>query len=358
MRFWMAYKLLSGNRGRVLFPMAGVVVAAMALVMTLSLGEGAKKMIMNDLSAIGKNRVLVGGENISSRDLEIIERLPFVEYAVLPEKRTNIGNLIYKSYSKEALKAMRLKNISEGEVILDKTQFLDAKIGDSIELETGNGKREFRVGDLYQELSPFETMKPGDRVIVGDLAFEKIFGRRDYNSLVISFPQDEDGVEYIPVILRELNRSRLSYRQVRLLEKPDVYKKVERIKTFVSRSLFILSFISLLVGGLGVLNLIGSSVRERGSYIGILRTIGMTKKSLIEVFILEGAIVVAAGTVVGALLGVIMSYVVGSIIRIPPSFSLGGILMTIIITMGTGLLFGVFPAKKIGKLEIINALKI
>lgn len=354
----MAYRFLLGNRGRALFPLAGVIVGAMALVMTLSLGEGAKKMIANDLSAIGKNRILVGGENLGSRDLEIVERLPFVEYGVLPEKRVSVGNILYKSYSKKALKAMGLGELSENEVILDKTQFPEARVGENIELETGNGKKKFRVRDLYQELSPFETMKIGDRVIVGDLTFEKIFGRRDYGSLVVSFPQDEDGVEYIPVILRELNRSRLSYRQIRLLETPDVYRKVERIKTFVSKSLFILSFISLVVGGVGVLNLIGSSVRERGAYIGILRTVGMQKKQLMEIFLLEGAIVVGIGTSIGSLLGVVMSYVAGVILRIPPSFSLGGIFMTALVTMGVGLVFGVFPAKKAGELEIVEALKV
>ncbi|MEG1449764.1 MAG: FtsX-like permease family protein [Cetobacterium sp.] len=358
MKFWMAYRLLLGNRGRALFPLGGVIVGAMALIMTLSLGEGAKNIIDKDLSAIGSNRILVGAENLGSRDLEIIERLPFVEYGVFPEKRESVENIIFKGYSKKALYAMGLPDLQENEVVLDKSQFHEKKVGELIELETGNGKRIFRIRDLYQELSPFETMKLGDRVIVGDKTFEKIFGRRDYKSLVISFPQDEDGVEYIPVILRELNRSRLSYGQVRLLETPDVYRKVERIKTFVSKSLFILSFISLIVGGIGVLNLIGASVRERGSYIGILRTMGMGKRVLIEIFLLEGAIVVGFGSIVGVLLGVVMSYVAGVVINIPPYFSLVGIVMAMIVTMGVGLVFGVFPAKKVGELEIVEALKV
>ncbi|MGL5593091.1 MAG: hypothetical protein ACRDDH_04055, partial [Cetobacterium sp.] len=207
-----------------------VIVGAMSLVMTLSLGDGAKNIIDKDLSAIGGNRILVGGGSLSSKNLELMERMPFVEYGVFPEERKLVGNTLYRAYSKKALRAMRLPSLKENEVVLDKQQFLGTEVGKEIILEIELGKRKFIIRDLYQEENPFETMKMGNRVIVSTETFERIFGRKHYNSLVISFPQDEDGEEYIPVVLRELNRSRLLYNQVRVLETPAVYKKVERIK--------------------------------------------------------------------------------------------------------------------------------
>lgn len=354
----MAYRFLTGNIMRAAFPFISVVVAAAALVMTISLGDAAKNIIDSDLSAIGSNRILIGGGTLSKRDLQIVERLPFVEYGVFPEERTLVNNRLFRGYSKKALRAMKLPNLKEGEVVLDKTQFLDGRVGDKIELETDNGKRNFIVRDLYQEESPFETMKMGDRVIVNDETFERIFGRKYYNTLVVSFPQDEDGVEYIPVILRELNRSRFGYDQVRVLETPDIYRKVERIRGFVSKSLFILSFISLTVGGIGVLNLIASSVRERGSYIGILRTMGMDRKSLREIFLIEAVMVVMVGGVAGVVFGILSSYLAGSVLKIPPYFNVFKMIGSLILTMGVGLLFGIYPAKKAGELEIVEALKI
>ncbi|MGL5577561.1 MAG: hypothetical protein ACRDB7_00430, partial [Fusobacteriaceae bacterium] len=79
----MAYRFLRGDVGRAAFPLIGVVVGAMALSMTLSLGDGAKRVIDKDLAAIGSNRILLGG-SFSKRDLELVERLPFVEYGILP----------------------------------------------------------------------------------------------------------------------------------------------------------------------------------------------------------------------------------------------------------------------------------
>lgn len=358
MKFWMAFRFLKGNLERAAFPLMAVIVGAMSLVMTLSLGDGAKNIIDKDLSAIGGNRILVGGGSLSSKDLELMEKMPFVEYAVFPEKRKLIGNTLYRGYSKKALSAMGLPNLKENEVVLDKQQFLEAEAGAEIVLETELGKRKFTIRDLYQEESPFETMKMGDRVIMSDETFERIFGRMSYSSLVVSFPQDEDGEEYIPVVLRELNRSRFSYNQVRVLETPAVYKKVERIKSFVGKSLFILSFISLIVGGAGILNLIAAAVRERTSYIGILRTVGMDKGSLMEIFLIEAAVVITLGAVIGVILGVAVSYLAGNLLKIPPYFNFIKLVGALVLTMGVGLIFGVFPAKRAGELEIVEALKI
>ncbi|MGL6115577.1 MAG: ABC transporter permease [Cetobacterium sp.] len=357
MNFWMAWKFLWENKRKALFPLGGVIMGAMALVMTLALGEGAKKVIDGDLSALGRNRILLGG-NFSSRDLAIIEKLPFVEYGLFPQMRVETNDLIFRGYGKKALRAMGLRNLKDGEIILDREQFLEDRVGTQKTLEIGQGKRTFIIGDFYEEESPFERARLGKRVLMGEETFIRNFGRMNYESLVVSFPRGEDGVEYIPVILRELNRSRLKYNQVRVLETPDVYKKVERIRGFVSKGLFILSFISLMVGGFGVMNLIGFSVYERGSYIGIMKTMGVSREDIMKIFLLEGTILVITGTVIGSLLGIVMGYLVGKFIGIPGYFKVYEIILSSLLIMGVGLLFGIFPARRAGNMEIVEALKI
>lgn len=354
----MSFRFLRGNLARATFPMIAVIVGAMSLVMTLSLGDGARNIIDRDLSAIGGNRILVGAEHLNYKDLELMERLPFVEYGIFPEERALVGNIVYRGYSKKALIAMKLPILKNEETVLDKEQFSDIKIGEEIELETISGKRRFLVRGLYQEESPFETMKMGDRVIVSDETFEKIFGKRSYKNLVIAFPEGENGEDYIPIVLKELNKIRPRYNQVRILETPDVYKKVERIKSFVGKSLFILSFISLGIGGIGILNLIATTVRERGSYIGVLRAMGMSRESLTKIFIIEAGIVIVLGTSIGITFGVGMSYIAGNILKIPPYFNFFKIMVTLALIMGISLIFGVYPAKRAGKIEIVKALKI
>ncbi|MGL5428198.1 MAG: ABC transporter permease, partial [Cetobacterium sp.] len=145
---------------------------------------------------------------------------------------------------------------------------------------------------------------------------------------------------------------------VRVLETPEVYKKVERIKSYLNRGLLILSIVSLTVGGVGVLNLIAQSIRERGAYIGILRTMGMNKKMLVEIFLIEAGVVVVGGAVIGVLAGILASLAAGTILGIPPSFGLWKIFCSLIATSTLGITFGLLPLKKIKELEIVEALKI
>ncbi|WP_407536943.1 hypothetical protein QCB49_13470 (plasmid) [Cetobacterium somerae] len=72
----MAYRFLTGNITRALFPLISVVVAASALVMTISLGDAAKNIIDRDLSAIGSNRILIGGGTLSRRICNLLKDYP------------------------------------------------------------------------------------------------------------------------------------------------------------------------------------------------------------------------------------------------------------------------------------------
>ncbi|MGL6099607.1 MAG: ABC transporter permease, partial [Fusobacteriaceae bacterium] len=269
----MAKRFLLGNPNRALFPAIASFAGTAALILALSLGDGVQNVINRDLSAIGKNRVLLGG-NFTMRDSKVLESMPFVEYTSFPEEREEIKDTVFRGYSSKALKAIGLKPLKDGEVILDKEQFQGYVPGDRIKLITRYESREYFVRDLYIEESPFETMKSGRRVIMASESFNKIFPRSDYKSLVVSFPKDSDGVDYTLTILRELNRSRSNSESIKVLETPDVYRKVERIRDFVAKGFFILSFISIGVVGFGTFNSVSQSVRDRASYIGILKAAG------------------------------------------------------------------------------------
>ena len=155
MIFWLAYKMLLGNLKRAIFPFLGVVGGIISLIMTLSLGAVGESIINTNLSAIGDNRIMLGGDELSKRDIQILENYPFVDYVFFPEARKYDGNNVFRGYSKKALMAMGINsNLGNMEVILDKNQFPDANIGDKIELITETGRKNFIVADLYEEKNP------------------------------------------------------------------------------------------------------------------------------------------------------------------------------------------------------------
>ena len=115
--------------------------------------------------------------------------------------------------------------------------------------------------------------------------------------------------------------------------------------------------ISLFVGGIGVMNIMLVSVVERTKEIGIRKAIGATDFDILSQFLMESIILTGIGGVLGIGFGVLLAIVIGYFIEITPVFSLVTILISLIVSMGIGIIFGVTPAKKAAKLNPVDALR-
>ncbi|MGL6153845.1 MAG: ABC transporter permease [Cetobacterium sp.] len=352
MEFWMASRMLMGNLGRGIFSLLGITGAVGALVMTLSLGRGGREIISSNLGAIGGNRILVGANNLGEKDLKIVENMPFVEYGLFPEARVQEDDYVIMGYSQRALEKKGIENLGLNQVAIDGGQ-IHKKVGELLNI---NGKN-YSIGDIYREKNPLETMKRGKRVIVSMENFYRNFGRGNYRSMVVAFPQGENSEEYIPIVLKTLSRYHGYGDRVQLLETPEVYKSVERVRVLVNRILYTLSFIALGVGALGIMNLIGVSVRNSRGTIGILKSMGMDRNSIMKIFLYQGIIVIVLGTLVGTIGGIIGSYVGGKLINIPPIFNIFEIIVSILIVSGASLTLGLKPGLDGSKIEVMEALK-
>lgn len=357
MTFWLAYKMLLGNIKRAIFPFLGVLCGIISLIMTLSLGAGGENIINTSLSAIGDNRIMIGGSSFSQRDIKILENYPFVEYTLFPKARNYIGDNIYIGYPEKVFDTLGLPRLNDREAIVDKNQFKDVKVGDTLEFFVGTYREKFVVKGLYEEKNPLELMRKGNRIFLSQNSYERMFGERNFSELVISFEKGENAEEYIPIILSKFRQDRGLYGDIQILETPEVYKRIEKIKNIVSMTLGILSIISLGIGGLGIMNLIGSNIRARTGHMGILRAMGMSSKDMVVMFITEGVIISFIGSIVGLILGIMFSIFVGKIINIYPIFSFGDIFISLIISLVVGVIMGTIPAIKAGEKNTIELLK-
>lgn len=357
MIFWFSYKILLGNIKRAIFPFLGVTAGVTALIMALSIGAGGEKIISKNLLAIGDNRIMLGGDEMTQRDIKIMESYPFVEYTVFPEARVQDKNNIFIAYPVKALQTLGLKNLRDREIILDRTQFPDKRPGDRVELLLSNGRQVFIVADTYVEENPFELMRQGNRIIISQSYFEKLFGRYRFKQMTVSFDKNEDVEELLPFLLNKFNSDRRGYGDVRILETPEVYKRIIKIQKLVRNTLGVLAIISIGIGGIGIMTLVSSGVRDRTSHIGILRAMGMSKENVVKVFLTEGIIISIAGTLSGIVLGVIGAVLGGKLIMISPLFNTDKIILAILFTLLVGIGMGVYPAKKAGKMNITDALR-
>lgn len=357
MIFWFSYKILLGNIKRAIFPFLGVTAGVTALIMALAIGAGGEKIISKNLSAIGDNRIMLGGDEMTQRDIKIMEGYPFVEYTIFPEARAMEKNNIFIAYPPKALQTLGMKNLGDREVILDRTQFPNKKPGDRIELILSNGRQSFTVADTYIEENPFELMRQGNRIIVSQSYFEKLFGRYRFKEMTVSFDKNEDVEELLPFLLNKFNSDRRSYGDIRVLETPEVYKRILKIQKLVKNTLGVLAIISIGIGGVGIMTLISSGVRDRISHIGILRAMGMSKENVVKVFLTEGIIISIVGTLTGIILGIIGAILGGKLIMIPPVFNIDKIILAILFSLLTGIGMGIQPARKAGEMNITDALR-
>ncbi|KAA3640800.1 MAG: ABC transporter permease [Proteobacteria bacterium] len=130
--------------------------------------------------------------------------------------------------------------------------------------------------------------------------------------------------------------------------------QTQQIFTIVMSSI---AGISLLVGGIGIMNIMLATVLERTKEIGLLRALGARKVDIKNQFLIESATIAAVGAVIGIVMGVILSFLIQSFADWPVAWSLFSIVLAVAVCLLTGVVFGYYPAKQAAELDPIRALQ-
>lgn len=137
----------------------------------------------------------------------------------------------------------------------------------------------------------------------------------------------------------------------------DVSAQFDTILSFITVFISFVAAISLLVGGIGVMNIMLVSVTERTREIGIRKALGARTASVLLQFLAEAGIITLLGGIIGIILGILGGYGVGAIVNLTPSVSVGTVIAASLFSCGVGIFFGIYPARKAAKLSPIEALR-
>ena len=146
----------------------------------------------------------------------------------------------------------------------------------------------------------------------------------------------------------------VSYKAEDIMEKA---KGLQQISENTNRQLIWIASISLLVGGIGVMNIMLVSVTERTSEIGLKKAIGANKRRILAQFLTEAAVLTSIGGILGVFAGMILAKIISTISQTPLVISVPAVLISVLFSMAIGLIFGLLPSIKAANLSPIEALR-
>ena len=399
--FKMALDNIRANKGRSLLTMLGIIIGISSVIMIMSIGQGAKGEIGDQLNAIAGGQIYVSGaynDNemiyLNTADLEAIKEIEGVKGATPSDGMS--GTLLSPRGTEFAV------SVSTGTEDLKYTHNPEMKYGryfndsdvEAMNLVAVIGENDARkifgtddVTGLSVEMTIFETTK--EVTIIGVFKEKQSEGglvdsmMYNGNRVTLYMPYTSnyafgyilDEFYGIYVIAENGYSSRaVSNEIVRLLEQryqvqgedqfyvEDAESQISMITDvldMLTAFIALVAAIALLVGGIGVMNIMLVSVTERTREIGIRKALGARTGSIMLQFLSESAIITCIGGIIGIILGVLGARVVCSLpmLGFEPRISVATIVLATLFSSCVGIIFGVYPAKKAAKLSPIEALR-
>ena len=391
--FKIAYLALMRNKTRALLTMLGIVIGIASVIAMISLGQSSSLSINNQISEMGTNMIMVsrartpGGERIPLTVKEanaIRKNAEFVHY-VSPFVPAN-GQLIFgnNNYSSSVQGvdvdyfAIRKFEVARGTMFTQEDVRSFAKvavIGQTVvDNLFPNGENPvgatirfnsvlFRIIGVLEPKGQNAAGQDQDDIVIAPYTTiqKRVLGNTNLNMIYVS-AVDENSIdlasEEITQILRQERRNRpgeANSFQVR--SQQQMLDMADSVSGFLTILLVAIASISLLVGGIGIMNIMYVTVTERTKEIGLRMAIGAQNRDIMLQFLTESSILSLVGGILGILLGLLLSYVTSNALNWPFVVSTSAIGMSFVVCVVTGIFFGWYPAKKAASLDPIVALR-
>jgi len=396
----IAVYAMKRNKFRAFLTMLGIIIGVASVIAMLAIGQGSKKSIQDQMSEMGTNMIFVmpgddhpGGVRLSSgemqsmklEDVEAVLKNCSAVSAVSPVVTSNgqavKGNsnwptniygvdIDYPSIRKYNIASGR--NFSEREVkTYSKVCLIGQTVIENLFPDDQNpigqtvrfGNIPFRIiGILEEKGENGMGMDQDDLIIAPYTTVQKRLLSITYiHSIFASAATEELNDEAISQITETLRKTH----KIKANDEDDftVRSQSEIVETFTSISdiltalLGAIAGISLLVGGIGIMNIMYVSVTERTREIGLRLSVGGRGKDILTQFLIESILLSVLGGIIGILLGILSSNVVSSIMDWPVVISAASILIAFLVCSAIGIFFGWYPARKAAGLNPIDALR-
>lgn len=386
--FKLAIRSIMSNKMRSFLTMLGIIIGVASVIILVSLVNGYMASVVENFSSMGVNQINIRVTNLSTRELDEEQMYEFYEEHrdLFAQMSPNVSVSATVKHGSDSMTATSVGGYSE--------EYLDVK---GYELESGRNIQ-------YSDIASRQKV-----CVLGSYVAQEFFGNAKsavgetikingyaYKVIGVVECQDEDNLEeggtddfvWIPyscAVKLSRNASINSY-VLATKDVNDTDQCTELIETFLleifkdddlysvmansqmldslneqiammSAMLGGIAGISLLVAGVGVMNIMLVSVTERTREIGIRKSLGAKKRVIMQQFVIEAAVTSSLGGVIGIVLGAVASEGLGAVLGISVTPTFSAILISFSVSVGIGLLFGYMPANRAANLSPIDALR-
>jgi putative ABC transport system permease protein len=406
MNLWQAFiealESLMANKMRSALTILGIVIGVAAVIAMISIGRGAENAITGSIEGIGTNLLFVfssGSEDVRNPkpltlgDAEAISD-PFLAPSVGGVAPLLQGSVKVSYAGENAVTQVsgvtpdyaivRNDNVTEGEYI-NESHFLGQSsvvllgpevadklfgrsqglVGETVRIEG----QPFRVVGILESKGGSGFSNEDDRVVVPLTTAQTRLLRRQSRDRIdmlmvqaINANTVPQASEEVAQILRSRHRTEIGADDFTIMSQQDFLDTAATITGVLTIFLGGIAAISLLVGGIGIMNIMLVSVTERTREIGLRKALGARKMDILIQFLTESSVLSLVGGIVGIILGWLISFAVGRIAAasntdITPAISIDIVLMATLFSTAVGLFFGLYPANRAANLEPVEALR-
>ena len=383
--FKMAIKSILSNKLRSFLTMLGVIIGIWAVIAVVGLAQGSTKSITDRLQRLGTNLIQINitGRN-SNRNVTYEELQQFAEQhaedieAIAPTVSSSV-TLKYGTNTHDTTligttadySTVRDVNVSSGRFILpidvDYRQKV-ALVGTYIVKDLFNGQNPigkkikingqiFTVVGVLEERANSQQQSDDDQVIVPVTVAQRLTRNaiiRNFAIKITDGNRSEAVMNYLNDFLMKIYNDSTAFRVFNTAQLLDTLNSVTQTLTLMLAGI---AAISLIVGGIGIMNIMLVSVTERTREIGIRKAIGAKRRNILIQFLIEASVVTGFGGVVGIILGFVTIRVMSKLNIATAIFSIPWAILAFTISLAIGIVFGLFPASKASRLNPIEALR-
>ena len=386
-----AYADFERNKVRTFLTSLGITIGVLSVVMLIALGLGLKNYLKETFENLGANMIIImpgsgfggegagisgafmGGIDFDEKDVSSLRRIANVKYTVpmffkssLVKSGSNEEYLYVQGVNSDLFELMNTELI-EGEVFSKSDVQARAKVAVIGERAAVNLFGE--VGNVVGRTVRFDNLRfkiigvventgdpEQDNSII--IPYKTTFGSMNPDKTFWSIylgVEDEDDVEAVKAKAEEVLSKRYEEDDFSVTDQSELLSTMDQIFNVVNGVLIAIGSISLLVGGIGIMNIMYATVTERTKEVGIRRAVGATERDILLQFLTESVMLSVFGGLLGLLLATLI--VLGIRTVFPAAINLFAVVITLVVSSAIGIFFGVFPARRAAKLPPIEAIR-